>query len=186
MLIHWAPKPLAFLSITLLLRLRPPPPFGGGTGTIKNEKTWIGWNLCLCGVTKKKSRLTPNPNPGPAPSSPPGGPSGGSSQFFPPGQTVPIGTGGCAPCAGVVIVCSTGIAVLHFTSGDDPGGTVDNYTWPAGCKAIVCGSDDSKESNCLHDGVLSALKSAGITVDTVQPNSACGVNPDGTWYATGT
>ncbi len=53
-----------------------------------------------------------------------------------------------------------------------------------GCSAIVCGGDDSRESNCLADYVLQAIRQNMIQLVGVSGASGCGVNPDGTWYET--
>ncbi len=138
--------------------------------------------------TKKPTRIVPIPNLGNVPSPVPFGPPGGSYKWYGLPANGPIGGGGAAPCAIAVIKCSDGAAVYHFSSGDNPlwslgwssvvGSTGD---W-SGCEAIVCGGDDSNESNCLHDQTLAALKSLGIKVVGVSTGSACGFNPDGTWY----
>ena len=82
--------------------------------------------------------------------------------------------------------------MFHFTAGDDPScslhplvgrGLGHRLNW-LGCTAIICGGDDSRESNCLADEVLAALYGEGIEVEGVADNSACGVNADGNWYAT--
>jgi len=98
-----------------------------------------------------------------------------------------VGTGGCETCIALIIKCPTGVAVFHFTPGDLPSTSIGNYftgggtTW-AGCHAIICGGNNERESNCLADWVIDAVKQSGATLDGVSGASACGVNPDGTWY----
>jgi hypothetical protein len=115
------------------------------------------------------------------------GPSGGQYYWF--GLPYPgsMGTGGCQGCIAVIIKCSTGVAVYHFTGGDDAACTLGvvfglRLTSWSGCKAIVCGGDDSRDSNCLADEVLSALSRLSVAVDGVSGKGGCGVNPDGSWY----
>ncbi len=158
----------------------------------KNARTLLGINCLeyLSCPSRKDARQKPIPNIGPPPKPIPVGPTGGYSKFYGKPSKEPIGGGGADPCAVVVLRCKRGAAVFHFTPGDDPfetlgwssliGRTID---WK-GCEAIVCGGDDTTQSNCLHDDVLAALKSVGIKVLGVSPFSSCGLNPDGTWYQT--
>ena len=101
-----------------------------------------------------------------------------------------VGTGGCETCIALVIKCKDGVAVYHFTAGDDPIGSLGAGFWGiskswAGCEAIVCGGNNDQESLCLAKDVLSGAGIAGINVVGVSGASACGINPDGTWYDTG-
>lgn len=164
----------------------PPLPVFPVPGTVKepsepNAKIWSKGNETICRPSKKRTRIRPCANSQFLDHNIPFGPAGGSNKFYgTPAE--PVGGGGAAPCAVVVIVCGGGVAVYHFKQGDDPGWTLARQTWPAGCRAIVCGGDNSTESNQLHDAVLAALPKTGVTVDCVSGASSCGVMPDGTWY----
>lgn len=172
-----------------------PPPFpapGTKGNPMPNDTHWIGANLCLFAPTCKENRLSPIPGLKPPSSGTPVGVGGGSHNWYGLPSTTPIGTGGCGPCIALIIKCPGGAAVFHFTAGDDPRGSL-GFTaagptiswWDQGCTAIICGGDDSSGSNCLADEVISAATRAGIKVVGVSGNSACGINPDGSWYASG-
>ena len=95
-----------------------------------------------------------------------------------------MGTAGCGPCIGVIIKCNSGFAVYHFTPGDDPSGSLSGLMWVLdGCTAMVCGGEDTFESNCLASYVLAALRCAAIPIVGVSGSSGCGYDPKtGKWY----
>jgi hypothetical protein len=148
----------------------------------KNATMPWGFNFCCCGVTRKKDRLKPSLQIHPS-SIGPVGPSGGRFTFCGLPSSTQVGTGGCLGCIAVIIKCPSGAAVFHFTAGDNPFATLMKYNWPSSpkCEAIVCGGDDTKESNCLADTVLDVLKNIADIIG-VSGASGCGINPDGTWY----
>lgn len=78
-----------------------------------------------------------------------------------------------------------GVAVFHFAAGDDPSGTLATMGWPADCKAIVCGGDNLRISNCLADYVTKAARTR-FDLQGVSKSSGCGVTKDGDWWVTGT
>src|SRR5262249_41581331 len=145
------------------------PAAGTSRGPAENSKLLLGLNLCLC-PTSKKDRLKPIPAVKPPANKPPVGPPGGSNNYY--GLPYPglVGAGGCGPCIGVSIKCPNGIAVFHFTIGDNPALSLGLWAesptldWSK-CTAIVCGGDDSWLSNCLADEALRALKLAKIEVE---------------------
>ena len=47
---------------------------------------------------------------------------------------------------------------------------------------MICGGDDTRDSNCLADWVVACLELRGVKIAGVSDANACGVNPDGTWY----
>jgi hypothetical protein len=153
-----------------------------------NIKTAFGFNICLCTPNKKSARLKPIPGIGkPAMKPRTVGAIGGTHSWYGWPAIGVVGTGGCAGCIALIVKCKSGVAVYHFTAGDEPGDSLGlalgggTYDWSA-CTAIVCGGDDTRESNCLADYVLRAAKDAGISVVGVSGAFGCGVNPDGTWY----
>jgi len=166
---------------------RPPPPRRPPSPPFPRAKTsntklfWGGVHYRFCCPRKKTDRLVTIQNPGTRPTPPPPGwgLSGGSNQF----NAGPGEVGGCHTCIGVVISCpSGGTAVFHFNTEDNPGRTLDDWTWPANCEAIVCGGNDEKVSNCLADDVLEALKTEGIKVIGVSGAGRCGVDAKGDFY----
>ena len=146
----------------------------------------LEFNLCFC-TKKKKDRESPIPNVITLPKGKAAfGPLGGWNTHYGPvgpggGGPGPIGAGGCGPCVAIVIKCPGGIAVYHFTGGDDAYNELRNQDW-SGCDAIVCGGNDSPESNCLADEVLRGASHGGINVVGVSGRDACGVTPGGGWY----
>jgi hypothetical protein len=99
-----------------------------------------------------------------------------------------MGTGGCGPCIALIVKCKKGVAVFHFTAGDAPCCSL-GVGWDGkpildwlDCTGIICGGDDSRESNCLADEVVHCAIIAGIKLKGVSGKSACGLNPDGSWY----
>jgi len=166
-----------------------PPDFPGpgkDTGTKLNCKMLLGINICLCEPTTKAKRLSPIPGLG-APAGPPPQTGGGEHTWYGWPSDNLIGTGGCNECIGVIIKCPDGVAVYHFTAGDDAGCSLGIHFGGPGinwqqCHAIICGGLDTRISNCLADYVIAAVKASGAKLDGISGASACGVNPDGTWY----
>jgi hypothetical protein len=57
------------------------------------------------------------------------------------------------------------------------------YTYPSGCKAIVCGGEEGdRASNCAMSSLIGAIRSHGIQFDGILPTSGCWVGADGGWY----
>lgn len=169
-----------------------PPPFpgpGGAPNGGDNSGSLLGWNFCLFTPPTRPSRVKPIPGLRPPSGAPPMGPSRGKHAFYPP--PVPgggmIGTGGADPCVALIVKCKGGVAVFHFQVGDDPCQTLASAARWDGCEAIVCGgasptSPDSSYSDCLAYQVILCAGSVGINLVGVSAGTACGVNPDGTWY----
>jgi RHS repeat-associated protein len=137
----------------------------------------------------KKDRLSPIPGVStqPAPPTRSVGPGTGTYEVisFPTTPPSAVGGGGAGPCHLLVVKCPDFAAVFHFTVGDSPSGTLGRFTWPSGCSAIMCGGDDSGQSNCLGDEVKSAAKTAGFALMGVSGNSGCGLGVDGSWWQYG-
>jgi hypothetical protein len=76
------------------------------------------------------------------------------------------------------------VAVFHFSQQDDPAATLGAMTWPMNCKAIVCGGNDTRDSNCLADKVISAARSK-FKLEGVSASNGCGVTEDGDWWVNG-
>jgi RHS repeat-associated protein len=153
-----------------------------GPGTGKTNKTSLGfYALCRCG-TPKRDRLISFPaitvgiaktiNQGP-----------GTVKTLPPpvkGSTVT--SGGALPCAIAIISCPNFVTTYHFSPGADTGGDISGYFWPSGCRAIVCGGDNTGESNCLADAVINSIKESGnIKLEGVSAASGCGIDSNGNW-----
>ena len=96
-----------------------------------------------------------------------------------------MGGGGAQPCNILVVKCNDWVAVFHFYPSDSPSKTLGKFLFPKGCKAIICGGDDSTDSNCLGDELVKAVGSNGIKLDGVSPNSGCGVLANGNWFQHG-
>jgi hypothetical protein len=81
------------------------------------------------------------------------------------------------------------VSVFHFSLGappDSPNATLSWFPWQQkGCSAIICGGDDSPDSNCLADDVIAAAKQFGITVVGVSAKSSGGVDASGSFYECG-
>ena len=154
-----------------------------------NFKNWWGFNTCRC-PPSKADRAVPIPGLGTPPPSVPRGPDGGSNEHYllPLPGAGPIGAGGCHSCIGLVILCppnstfSGGVAVYHFTTGDDPCGTLRRARFrPLGCLAIVCGGTEEHGSLCLAKATIGCARSEGINVVGISERSACGIW-NGVWY----
>jgi RHS repeat-associated protein len=164
----------------------PPPPTPGKGGANARRPGGIGY-LLTCGCTSKKDRLSPIPGvvtPSTNPLSGTGAHTG-QNQTYPFPANTAIGTGGAGSCNALIVKCPNFVSVFHFTVGDSPSGTLGRYSWPTGCEAIICGGDNSDQSNCLGDDVNNAAKKAGIKVVGVSGNSGCGVDANGNWYQYG-
>ena len=126
--------------------------------------------------------------PGVTPFKGPMGPDTGENMTyaFTATQTAPLGGDGAWGCIIAVVRCpATGpgtVTVFHFTGGDSPDCTLNRFTWPPGCSAIVCGGDDSGQSNCLADAVVYAAGLAGWNVVGISELGGCGVKANGGWY----
>ena len=145
--------------------------------------------LWTCGCTSKKDRLSSipgvlSPVRSPISSVGPGSGTYGISAF-PTTPPFAVGGGGAGPCNILVVKCPDFVGVFHFTVGDSPSGTLGMFSWPSGCSAIICGGDDTAQSNCLGDAVKSAANAAGLNVVGVSGNSGCGVSADGKWWQHG-
>ncbi|MSR58314.1 MAG: hypothetical protein EXS05_11670 [Planctomycetaceae bacterium] len=166
----------------------PPPPTGKPgypkpgmcNKSFPTKKAATGTFFCFC-PSSKKSRLKPIPGVKTFPGATPGGPAGGNMKFCGTPNGAMIGGGGASPCAILIIKCPEGTAVIHFTPGDNPAHTLNQFRWD-GCRAIMCGGDDSKESNCLGDDVVSAAKARGLPIVGISGGSGCGVDGEGKWY----
>jgi len=148
----------------------------------------IGYVFTWC-CRSKKDRISPIPGittPSIYPLSSTGTPTGQYQIFaFPTTPPTAVGSGGAGPCHILVVKCPGFVAVFHFSVGDSPSGTLGQFTWPSGCTSIMCGGDDSEQSNCLGDDVKSAAKAAGLNLVGVSGNSGCGVDASGNWYQYG-
>ena len=133
-----------------------------------------------CGCEAKSDRITGEPPSSPFPGSP-HGLGGGYYEILPfPGAGTAVTAGGASPCAIVVVVCDNGVTRMHI----GPQNFLDSIgriRWGKNCRAIVCGGDNSQQSNCLHTDVIDELKDAGITVERVSPSQACGIDSSGNW-----
>lgn len=167
----------------------PPPPFPGPGSAISLPNVKGEHVLCCLFAEGKRERLRPIAGVETLKLGQvfPQGPAGGNHTFYtPPFGNAMVGGGGSTPCIIVVIKCPNGISVFHFSPGapgDYPGQTLRRYTWPTGCHAIVCGGDDSRQSNCLADDAINSLSSSGIALDGVSAKDACGWSTkDNRWY----
>jgi uncharacterized protein RhaS with RHS repeats len=110
---------------------------------------------------------------------------GGTHQLFPatlaPGQLV--GTNGCAGSIGLIIHSpGHGTAVFHFGNTNGAPQTINQYIWPAGSHAIICGGDNGGTSNVQMNQVIGALAQNGITLDGILNTGNCYLGADGNWY----
>jgi len=159
------------------------PGSGSASASKPNKKTLLGYNVCCFTPPTRDKRVSKIP--GVVTYNPPstGAGTGQNIIYGPP--TANVGTAGAAPCVALIVNCpGSGVAVFHFTAGDDPAGTLGSMTWPAGCKAIVCGGDNSRDSNCLADYVIDAAKSK-FKLEGVSDSNGCGVTKDGKWWVNG-
>ncbi len=182
----WCPYPYPGHYCSDPKPLPQPQPGSGGGNTKRPGGSAYLWT---CGCTSKKDRLSPIPGVS-SPSTPPittVGPGSGTYEFaeFPTTPPSAVGGGGAGPCNILVVKCPGFVGVFHFTVGDSPSGTLGMFSWPSGCSAIICGGDDTGQSNCLGDGVKSAANAAGLNVVGVSGNSGCGVDADGNWWQHG-
>ena len=121
----------------------------------------------------------------------PQGPLVGQNQTFsypanPPG---PVGGGGAGPCIILVVKCPGSVTVFHFTPGDDAERTLAEFSWPAGCRALVCGGttsssdpDTDTQSRCLADDVVKAARRRFTGTQVAIGRSGCGVDAMRAWY----
>jgi RHS repeat-associated protein len=160
-----------------------PAPGAPPTDPSGNTTTLLGFNLCCFTPPSKKKRLRPIGGVERKRDKSTGTGSG-YHQFFPLGGKGLIGTGGCAGCIAVIIKCDSGLAVYHFTAGDDPEGSLGEFMWVLDhCHAIVCGGDNSRDSNCLASYVIAALNRSGVPIDGISGASGCGYDQDtDKWY----
>lgn len=164
-------------------------PTPGAEGPNKKRPFGVGYWVCaLC--TPKEDRLRPVPGVKNPPNYPivGTGPSGGSNEFHPFPTTPPgaVGTGGCSGCVALIVKCPGLVAVFHFTGGDSPFDTLNQYNWPSSCDAMICGGDaKSPQSNCLGEDVEDSASTLGLNVVGVSGNSACGVDANGDWWQHG-
>lgn len=171
----------------------PPPPPSPKPGTQGNnvKKFWRGYFSKTC--KKKPDRLREIPGvsePDPEGKLPPTGAKGpGQNEYiiypFPTTPAGPVGASGAQPCIIVVVKCKDLVAVFHFGIADDPFTTLNNFSWPSGCKAIICGGDNTDMSNCLGVAAQNAVLAVGLKLDGVSGNSACGVDSNGNWWQHG-
>ncbi len=148
-----------------------------------------GWDWpCNRFCNDKPSRLSPIPGittipyPGPAGVTGPGWGGSNETYGFPATPPGPIGSGGASGCIILVVKCGGTVRVFHFTGGDSPSDTLDGFAWAKGCQAIICGGDNTPQSNYGGDDVMNAATAAGITVVGVSGGSGCGVTAAGGWY----
>jgi hypothetical protein len=87
--------------------------------------------------------------------------------------------GGAQPCAMVVVKCPGFVTVYHF-GVLDAGTDMSRRPWPEGCHAIMCGGDDTPQSNCIAGSILSNLP-GNVVLDGVSSADACGVDENGGW-----
>jgi hypothetical protein len=169
------------------VRPRPAPAPTKGT----NVQGLIGGYCITYGCTSKKDRLKPIPGvatPAKNPLIGVGPPGGGYAIYpFPTTPAGAVGGGGAQTCIVLVIRCKGIVAVYHFSVGDEPGYTLSRYSWPKQppCDAIICGGDNSDQSNCLADDVIEAAKTHGFNLVGVSGNSGCGVDATGKWFEFG-
>ena len=151
----------------------------GGLGYYAGQE-WL-CNLCC---HDKVSRLRSISGIRPLTRHIPQGPSGGYNQTrpFPSDDGLPIGGGGAAPCIILIVKCPAVVKVFHFSVGDSPTATLQRFGWDPHCQAVICGGDDSGQSNCLADDVIRSVNNAGITLVGVSAASGCGVTAEGGWY----
>jgi hypothetical protein len=163
---------------------------GGGTPVRgdfgDNANGLIGGYLIDRFATPKNNRLRPIPGAVKPPKIIPPGPNQGNYKVYPfPNSTSgPIGGGGALPCIILVVKGPNAgfVAVFHFEVGNTPSATLGQFSWPAGCEAIICGGDNTGQSNCLADDVNAAANAAGLNVVGVSGNSYAGVDENGNWY----
>lgn len=128
------------------------------------------------------------PNPLPAGSTQIGGRNGvmgGNARFYP----VPLpagtfaGTGGCASSIGVIITSPAGTGVFHFGAMEgEVSSTIGRYAWPRGSHAMICGGDNTTQSNITLQNVIDALAVNGIAIDGITSQSSAWLGSDGRWY----
>ena len=93
-----------------------------------------------------------------------------------------FGVEGANLCIGVVVVCPSQAVAFHFTTTDDAGATIRQYSWPTNCKAVICGGCNSPASNDLLIEVINSLKQSGIKIDGMVNTTGCFYGPGGMWY----
>jgi len=140
----------------------------------------------FCLPKNKRVRAIPNVMPPPTPTIPQG-PSGGYYAVYPFPATppAPIGGGGSETCVILIIKGPGYVAVFHFAVGDNPWATLDKFSFPPHADAIVCGGNNTDQSNCLADDVLGATYLSALNVVGVSASSSCGVDANGNWYESG-
>ncbi|MCZ2341538.1 MAG: RHS repeat-associated core domain-containing protein [Bacteroidales bacterium] len=109
---------------------------------------------------------------------------GGTHKFFGqpnmPGQY--FGTGGCASCVAVIVKCPGGCGgVFHFTAQDNAAGTLIQYKWSKGCKAVIAGGDDETGSRQLLASVASTLRHLDIEYG-ISDTDHVYIGPNGEWH----
>jgi hypothetical protein len=170
---------------------------GGGTPVRgdfgKNSKQLLPYFVTQF-ATPRDDRRKPIPRvTATPPAIPPSGPQQGNYEVkaFPNSITGPVGGGGALTCILLVVKDPGGqfVAVFHFEDGDSPSCTLNQFSWPAGCEAVIGGGITSGSqvglSNCLADDVIAAANAAGLNIVGVSGNSCCGVDENGNWYQTG-
>lgn len=160
-----------------------PKPTPGASGS--NADFWLEGYVFTCFCDDKDDRLKPIPGvvTPPRQPSPPRGPDGGDYSIDPYLTKPPsaVGGSGAATCHVLVVKCQGSVSVFHFSVGDDPDATLEQFNWPSDCEAIMCGGNDEPQSNCLGDDVVDAAEHHGLTLVGVSGNSGCGVDANGDW-----
>ncbi len=94
------------------------------------------------------------------------------------------GVMGAGPCVGVVIYCPDSDTVYSYHLGIMMNSSAAiRGTHGDGCRAVVCGGDDNRNSRCLLKGVIQKLRSEGITIEGIIDDASCYLGPDKQWYS---
>jgi len=97
-----------------------------------------------------------------------------------------FGPDGMQPSVGFIIQIPDGdgsFTVLHaHMSGKHAPGILNLYDFPKGSHGVMCGGDNSPESNCLIGEVISLFHFKGIRYDGMINWDGCFVGNDGKYY----
>ncbi len=80
----------------------------------------------------------------------------------------------------VVVACNSNVFAFHFQGGDDVRHTLGRYNI-SGCKAAICGGDDSHGSRCMLESAIGGLWAEGATLVGISDSSGC-YYKEGQWY----
>jgi hypothetical protein len=167
----------------VVIKMPPQPPPTAGTKKENYEKLIPGYYGPPCEYDKK-SRLSPIPRVTKLPRRPfkHEGTNSGWHEIHARPLKDPVGSTGAAPCTILVVKCPLFVAVFHFKTNDSASRTLAQYNWPSGCFSIMCGGDDTYESNWMAYDVMMAAGRNNIKMDAIYSASGCGVNSDGSWW----